>query len=187
MNLQHVNVKIFVQGELDVDPEQIVDVMKILGKADVALKSKLQRFWVERFLSKAMEPKQAGMPTFSPEKMLDMTKGDNFKKFRAIFGDRASREQVERGLKIVQRIMGTNPQASTKFQTLVTQGAGVAASMDKTFQARLLSEIFTPRAVGKFVNSKQAIDAFTKLSPGRSSKEVAAALITLNKIRQEEE
>lgn len=176
------------EGFKRMDPEQIKDVMKILGKSDVALKQKAQRFWIERHLDKAMEPAEAGLPVFSPEKMLDLTKGDNFKKFKAIFDDQVNRKQVETGLKVIQRIMGTKTASEHKsFKTLITSGAGVAASMDKTFQARLLSEIFTPRAMAKFATSKQAVDSFTRLSKGRNTREVAAALISLNNIRKEEE
>lgn len=177
-------------GELEkafskMSAEKIKGVMGILQKSDPDLQGGLQRFWLKNALAKASETRDFTSSMFDPKNMLDLLKGTNKDVFKAVFNDTAKRRLVIDGLRMAQRVIVRNSTVSAKGEQFIKGLAGVAASMDRTFVARLTAEVFTPKAISGYVGSKEGVQLLKTLATTHNVNAGAAALIGLNNIRKE--
>jgi len=166
---------------------QIKGVMGVLSKTDPTLQGRLQRFWIENQIKKSAITKGFDQNIFSPEGMLKLKSGLSRDTFKAVFNTAASRRQVMDGIRSVQRIIVSNSKAASSFGAFIKNAAGVAASMDRTFIARLGAEVLTPKAIAGYVSSKEGVTLLRTLAKTNNVNAGAAILIKLNELRKEED
>ena len=165
-------------------PDRLKQTMALLSKSDPGLHNELQRHWIEKSLSKAMKTADIGSERFNAAEMLKLA---DDKKLLPIFQDRTLRRQVMDGIRLSQRVIAHNQKAAGTAQTLLMKAAGVAASRDKTFVARLATELFTPTAVSKYVLHKDGIEILQSMAKTKNTNVIASGLIKLNNLNKETE
>ena len=124
----------------------------------------MQAFWLRQFITKGKRAADAGSFKFIPAQMLDMNDQKNRDMFKAVFDNPNVRRQVNDGLEAVQRIVLNNATTGGKTVARLKEFAGVLASRDKTFAARLASEILSPTAIPKIVLDPEGVKALEVLS-----------------------
>ena len=164
-------------------PDKLKGVMQILSKSDPALKARLQRFWVEQHIQKAMVTGEATVPRFNPVRMLKMR---DTPQYNVIFNTPSERKAVETGIKLSQRIIMNNFNESGRVFERTKLAAGVLASRDKTFVARLAADLFAPKAIAKYVQSKQGIQVLTEMAKAKNTNAIAGAMEKLHYINQQD-
>lgn len=165
-------------------PDRLKQTMALLSKSDPGLHNELQRNWIEKSLNKAMKTTDIGSERFNAAEMLKLA---DDKKLLPIFNDVAVRRQVMDGIRLSQRVIAHNTKQPGVGQTLLMKAAGVAASRDKTFVARLATELFTPAAVSKYVLHKDGIKVLQSMAKTKNANVIAAGLIRLNNLNKETE
>lgn len=170
---------------MNMKADKIKGVMGLLHKTDPELKRSLQRFWVEEHLRKATKLSTFDTPNFNPETFLSIKSGKNEKAFNAIFDTPESRRLMNDGIEAMQRIIANNNKLAAKGLSLIKNWAGVAASKDKTFVARLGAEVFTPRALSKYANTKDGVDLLRKIADSNNTNIQVAALIKLGELHED--
>ena len=165
-------------------PESIKSTMAIVSEFDPVIKKKLQRFWVERFIDKAKVRGEAGAFPLDPDKLVKMKSDPNF---NVIFqGDPSTKKLVQDGIDIARTVSAQNIRSGGRFFQQMQNAAGVAASMDKTFVARLATELFTPRAVAKYVIDDKGLKALQEFAKPFNQNAWAASLVQLKNISEEQ-
>ena len=162
-------------------------VMKILEGADPALRGRLQRFWLQNQLEKSYITSTYDHPIFEPHKMLELTSGAGRKTFKAIYDTAESRRMVMDGINATRRIIANNAKTSARAGSFLQKMAGVAASRDPTFVARLTSEILAPKTVSGYVTSPEGVRLLKTLAKTNDVNVGAGILIRLNNLRKEQE
>ena len=163
-------------------PDQITSTMNILSKTDPTIHRGLQSFWLEQQLQRAQVSGQSDVFQYVPGMMLDMIKGAKRDTFKAVFNDAESRKQVMTGVQAIRRIMLNNQRTGGRSLPKVKELAGVLASRNKTFAARLAADMFAPDLVAKFAIDPQGVKALQVLSLPYDTKRATAALTTLSDI-----
>jgi len=161
------------------DSSQIRHSMKALSKVDPLIKKRLQAHFIADKIKSASKWAEADIPKFKPAEMLDLI---NTKKqtFFSVFDDPSAAKDVLDGLEAAQRIMMVNSRTAGDKQ-LAIKAAGVLASLDKTFIARLAAELATPSAIKSLILDKDAMLALKAISkPGIKQKSALIAAEKLN-------
>ena len=109
------------------------------------------------------------------------------KKLLSIFQDRKLRKQVIDGIRLSQRVIAHTQKTTGGGQSKLMQAAGVAASRDKTFVARLAADLFTPKAVSGYILNKDGAKILQSVIKATNTNAMAAALINLNNLNRESE
>lgn len=162
-------------------PDRLRHTMSLLSKSDPGLHRELQRHWLEKSIK--MKTGEIGAERFQPQEMLKLA---DDKKLLSIFQDRVLRKQVIDGIRLSQRVISHTQKTGGKLQSVFMQAAGVAASRDKTFIARLAADLFTPRAISGYMLSKDGIKILQEVLKAKNTNALAAALISLNNLNKEE-
>lgn len=173
---------------LNMQPEEAKNAIQLMSKVDPQITGRIQRLGIEDLLTKAKFRTGASEPIFKAETMLKLDAKEKRQLFNTLYaGQPTKKKMVEDGLEITQRIIQNNlTGGGVSFMTKVQQAAGVAASMDKTFQARLAAELFTPKAIAKYIQTKEGLKALTALEKGKETAVLAAQLLVLKDIYDEE-
>lgn len=162
-------------------------VMNILNKADPSMKGRLQKFWLQNQIDKSAKTAGFDTPIFQPHKMLELTSGAGRKTFKAIYDTAESRRMVMDGINATRRIIVANAKTSAAGGSFLQKMAGVAASRDPTFVARLTAEILAPKTVAAYVHSRQGVSLLKTLAKTNDVTVGAGILIRLNNLRKEQE
>lgn len=163
------------------EPDQLMNGLRLIERADPAIHKGLQRFWLERAVRKVNEPKQmAEFSTLNQRKMLDLLDPDG--KFDAIYTDPAIRERILTNLALVGRINRNAYQQGRRLMPYLKESAGIMASRSPTFAARWASEIFTPRIMARYIDSAEGMKALEQLAQPYNANKWAAAMGTLKNI-----
>jgi len=165
-------------------PAAIKETMQVLAKADPTLQRQLQRFWLERWMLGATKTASKDVFPFVAGKMAELRTDPAFK---AVFNDAESQKLVKKGIDVARRIVMNNQRTGGKTVSRLKEFAGVLASRDPTFVARLGSEIFTPKLISKALLDPEGIKALDALTKPYNQNMAAAILTTLNNIAREDD
>lgn len=165
-------------------PDKLKSTMGLLSKSDPGLHRELQRHWIQSHLSKAIKTKELGLERFDPKEMLKLADNDVL---LPIFNNRALRKQVVDGIRLSQRVISNSSKAAGTGQVLLMKAAGVLASRDKTFVARLATELITPKAVSGYVLKKEGIEILKTMAKTKNIGVWATGLMKLNNLKKEEQ
>jgi len=171
-------------------PSEIKAVMGVLKQADPNAEQALQSFWLRRQIESARVPGQAGATEFVPAKLLDMVSGakgpmkavTNREMFDSVFTDPKMREEVMTGIRAVQRIMINNYRTSGREVSRLRNLMHVLATRDSGLASRLVTEIFAPEFVTKYVLDPKGVKALSTLAQPYNEARATAALMTLGNI-----
>lgn len=165
--------------------DDIRNSMKVLESADPQLKAGLQKMWLERKLNEAAQLGPANLPSFSPGRMLELTK--KRAEFNAVFDDPAVRAKVDDALEVVQRIIMNNQRrVSSGWLPRVKEALGVMISRDPTFLARFAGGALTPKVIADAAFTKGGMAALREMAgPFNQNRvgAVAAALVNATEER----
>lgn len=165
-------------------PRTIRETMDILKSADPTLQRQLQRFWLERELQGATRRGDRDVFGFIAGKMIDMK---NNRAFKAVFNDAESRKLIEDGIQAARRVVVNNKRTGGKTVARMKEFSGVLASRDKTFLARLGSEVFTPKVISKAMLDPEGIKALNLLTKPFNANRGAAVITTLYNIMERDD
>lgn len=165
------------------DATSMKQAVAALKKVDPAIKQRIQSHFISEKLQKAGLLEEAGKPSFQPSTMLDLV-NDNRKQFLAVFGGKGFND-IKRGLEAAQRVIQFNRSmgGGAGLTGEAIKFAGVIASRDKTFIARLAAEVATPTGLQRLVESESARKALMELTkPGAKQKSVLLAVDQLSEL-----
>jgi hypothetical protein len=152
--------------------------LKILETSNPEIVQSAKRFYLKGFLDSAKKPGQADVFGFAPEKMLDLLK--DRKRFQAIFQDKDSRVMVMNGIEATRRIMMNNSRSGGRDLPRLKELAGVIASRDRTFVARLAADLLSPEVVSRAVLTQEGVKGLQMISTPYNQNRWSAGLVAIS-------
>lgn len=168
-------------------PDQLMNGMRLLQKADPQIHQSLQRFWLERSMERVGTLRQeTEFANLNLRKMLDILNKEGH--FNAIYTDPVVRDRILTNLQLVGRVSrNVHQQGRGRIGQFMKESAGIIASRSPTFAARWAAEMFTPAAMAKYMDSAEATKALETLAKPYNAAKWSAAVATLANISYPEQ
>ncbi len=166
--------------KLDID--DVKQTMRILGDVDPQFANSYRRAFLEEHLKKSVKGNlPANQSRFKPTEFLKIRGDENAKElFDAVFEGSPQKKFLEDSFDAIQRIAtNQSQQGGTSVFALIKSASGVAVSWDKTFAARLFTELVVPGKLSKVIMSKEGAEAFAAFAKPANLPGWAAAISSL--------
>ncbi len=157
-----------IQKFMKMQPSQLKNVMRIMDDADPGFSDSLRAEFLQEMITDATRLSKGGQAGLAisdePFDFIRVLKtGDNQEKLRVMFEGTGELMTIREGLEITSMLTRNLSEASGNFlQTMATRAAGVVASRDKTFIARLAAELMTPKILAKVLRNQDAVKILSK-------------------------